>query len=77
VRVPRSLRGRVGDRWERQGRPRWSDVQTIRATLEEDAALEALGLTPAPKFRQARRAGRQQYIRQWVLGCHFEWLNPR
>lgn len=51
--------------------------RTVTACCQADAALEAEGLSPAPQFRRARKANHAQYIRPWVLGCHFPWLNPR
>jgi hypothetical protein len=50
---------------------------TVTVCTETDAELEAEGLDPAPHFRQARKTNNRQYIRAWVLGCHFPWLNPR
>jgi hypothetical protein len=74
-----SLRGRVRSEWKQrpgQDKERVSQL-TVTACIEADVKLEAEGLNPAPQFRQGRKTNDCQYIRAWVLGCHFRWLNPR
>ncbi|MBL7106045.1 MAG: hypothetical protein ISS77_00365 [Phycisphaerae bacterium] len=30
-----------------------------------------------PQFSRKIRENDKRYIRNWVQGCHFEWINPR
>jgi len=56
---------------------KWDVRRTITACVESDRELEAEGLELAPQSREAIKSHNERYIRAWVLGCHFEWLNPR
>jgi hypothetical protein len=72
-----SLRGAVAHRWEEEGRPNWDIDGTIRVCEEEDEVFRQAGENPAPRFREARNREDITYVRTWVYGCHFPWLNPR
>ena len=71
------FRGEVIARWVGAGHPRWDYDATERACLEVDRYLSELGENPAPCFHGAIARGDKVYIRRWVMGCHFDWLNPR
>jgi len=72
-----TVRGGVFGAWEGDDRPNWDLNRTIEACESADANLDRQGLNSAPKFREARLRRDTRYIRTWVLGCHFSWLNPR
>ena len=72
-----SLRGRVILLWEKERKHNWNLEKTTEVCFEEDDKLEKEKLNPASQFRKAIKADDRTYIQRWVLGCHFEWLNPR
>jgi hypothetical protein len=72
-----SIRGAVSGKWGQGGRPNWDINATIRACEEQDEMFRQTGKNPAPRFREALDKVDQTYIRTWVYGCHFPWLNPR
>jgi len=72
-----SLRGRVIAEWEDTGKPNWGIRETIGICLLVNAELKAERLNPAQEFRKVIESNNLKYIRTWVLGCHFSWLNPR
>ena len=72
-----TLRGLVEEKWRAAGRPTWSYAETRDACVEADGELAGLGLNPAGRFREEVSLSNEEYIKQWVYGCHFEWLNPR
>ena len=77
MKVDRKLRGRVIAEWETAEKPNWGKKETIGMCLLVDAELKADKLNPSPKFRKAVELNNLKYVRTWVLGCHFSWLNPR
>ena len=72
-----SLRGEVILRWEDAGQPRWSVARTLGVAEQVDDAFERRELNPAPRFREARSAGDQIYLKTWIGGCRFVWLGGR
>ena len=72
-----SLKGRVIADWEDAGQPNWGIRETIGICMFVDVELRAERLNPTPKFRKAIKSNNLKYVRTWVLGCHFSWLNPR
>jgi hypothetical protein len=72
-----TLRGEVGLKWERSGRPNWSLDQTIREVVIADQVLDRGRSNPAPIFRKHRVGAHHDLIDHWVRGCKFPWLNPR
>ena len=72
-----SLRGRVIDEWKKSGQPTWDIEETIRVCKRIDEQFLREEVNPAPKFREARLKENRVYMRIWVSGCRFPWLNPR
>ncbi len=72
-----SARGRVRSMQAKSSKADWGFVGTRAACIRVDEELEAAGHKPAPKFRKAVKMNDEGYVRAWVLGCHFRWLNPR
>ena len=72
-----TLRGRVVSRWRSGGSGNWDYERTRLECLKADACLRSRGENPAPRFREEIERHNEPYIRQWIMGCHFEWLNPR
>ena len=72
-----TFKGRVVTEWENAGKPNWGRRETVGICLLVSAELKAEGLNPASKFRKAIKLNDLRYVRSWVLGCHFPWLNPR
>jgi len=72
-----SLRGRVVLRWEEAGKQNWSLEKTIDMCIEVEAELQKAGFNHTPKFSSKIKGNDQRYIRNWVQGCHFKWINPR
>jgi len=71
------LRGEVRKRWKEKGCPKWNYEQTESVCLDVNHYLEKKGQNPTPRFHEEIGNKNKKYIRQWVFGCHFEWLNPR
>jgi len=69
-----TIRGETRMKWERAGRPNWSLDQTIEECINIDKNLETRGTCSAPKFRKARKAGNDEYIKHWVNNSGFCWL---
>lgn len=68
------LRGEVVKRWKKAGSPRWDYETTKRTCLEVNRYLSELGQNPAPRFREEVNKKNESFIRNWILGCRFEWL---
>ena len=71
------LRTKVYIWWTLTGCPKWDYETTKNVCLELDIYFAILGKNPAPHFREAVKKGNSSYIKQWIMGCHFIWLNPR
>ena len=63
--------------WDLTGQHKWDFETTKNVCLVVNDYFERLGQNPAPRFREEINKNNQAYIRQWVMGCHFDWLNPR
>ena len=72
-----SLRGRVILRWKEAGKKDWGHQKTIDVCIEVEGELTEAGLNRTPKFSRKIRENDLGYIRNWVQGCHFDWINPR
>ena len=72
-----SFRGEMRKRWADAGRPCWNYEATERECLAVNSSLQQIKYNPAPRFREAVIAGNSSYIKRWIFGCHFDWLNPR
>jgi hypothetical protein len=77
MRKATTLRGRVEGKWRAADRPSWTYAETRDACLDADRELAGSGLNPARRLREEVSLGNEEYVKQWVYGCHFEWLNPR
>jgi hypothetical protein len=77
VRREHSVRGGVTKCWEKSGKQKWDDKETLEQCIAVDSNLEREGYQTAPKFRKAVKLNNQKYLMNWVMGCHFPWLNPR
>ena len=77
MKADKKLRGCVIAEWENAGKPNWGKKETTGICLLVDAELKAEKLDPSPKFRKAIESNNLKYVKTWVLGCHFSWLNPR
>ena len=75
--LPMNLRGRVVSRWDSEGSGNWDYERTRRECLKADAQFHSRGESPAPRFREEVELQNEPYVRRWIMGCHFEWLNPR
>jgi len=73
----KTLRGLVIQKWNEAGEPAWDYSDTRTACLEANEELQTRGLNPARKFREKIEVGDDEYLERWVMGCHFDWLNPR
>ena len=71
------LRTMVVDAWQQAGCPKWHYEQTLTECLKADQELRCSKENPARRFREEIENQNRAYLRQWVMGCHFEWLNPR
>ncbi len=72
-----SLRGRVVIKRDFMGKPEWDLERTLKICIKVNHEFEKRGINPAPKFREAIKSNNQAYLKNWVQGCHFSWLNPR
>ena len=72
-----ALRGEVTKRWEAAGCRRWDYETTRSECLEVNNDFAEMGENPTPRFREEIEKKNESYIRRWILGCHFNWLNPR
>jgi hypothetical protein len=77
--MTQGIMGNVVKRWEKEGRPPWTLEETIEIIEEVDAQLDqdGLGKSRNRKLHQHIEDGDKVYIKKWVLGCHFCWINPR
>ena len=75
--LPRHLKALVEETWRQSGRPHWDKERTVRAAEDADDAYSSQRMNPTPAFRTYRQSGDRANVNRWVLGCHFEWLNPR
>jgi hypothetical protein len=77
--INQGVMGTVVRRWEEAGRPDWSLEITIEEVKRTDAELyrDGLGKIRHRRLRQHIEHGDEEYVRRWILGCHFCWLNPR
>jgi hypothetical protein len=73
----RHLKTMVVDEWQQAGCPEWQYEETLRACLKIDEELRRDKENPAKRFREEIDKKNSIYLRQWVMGCHFDWLNPR
>jgi hypothetical protein len=71
------LRTEVYIWWTLTGCPQWDYQTTKKVCLEVDIYFERMGMNPAPHFREAVKNGNDSYMKQWIMGCHFIWLNPQ
>jgi hypothetical protein len=74
---PDSLAGRVIRLHEREPFRQGDVDRTIEGAIQEDERLLREGRNPAKRFREERERNNREYMRRWILGCHFDWLNPR
>ena len=72
-----TIKGEVTLEWVNKGKPAWSVKETRRMCILMDNKLARRNKFPAIKFHEAVQAQDKIYIRTWVMGCHFQWLNPR
>ena len=72
-----SFKNEVTKRWKADGTQKWGYEVTKAMCLATNRDLEISGVNPAPKFREAITKNDEDYIKEWIMGCHFEWLNPR
>jgi len=72
-----SIRGRVISTWKSAGKPDWSMQKTQSVCIKIDGEFEDARFCPAPRFRDAIKSNKGPYLRNWVGGCHFPWINPR
>ena len=72
-----TLRGEVIKRWRLAGEPLWDQEHTIKVCEQVDKDFEHQGNNPAPKFRRSRAENNLGYVKTWVMGSHFPWVNPR
>jgi len=52
-------------------------TKTLDACLKANDYFKNIHQNSAKRFRKEVENNNQEYIRQWVMGCHFDWLNPR
>lgn len=72
-----TIRGMVRERRNENDCQQWDYETTEKECLKADRDISKQSQNPAPRFREEIRNKNKSYIRQWVWGCHFEWLNPR
>jgi len=73
----KSIRGQVILAWKNLRKPNWGIQKTQEVCINIDREFEKAGHCPAPQFRKAVKSKRDRYVRTWVLGCHYPWINPR
>ena len=74
---PDSLAGRIIRLHQRKPFPQGDVDRTIEGAIQEDERLLREGRNPVKRFREERERNNRKYMRNWILGCHFDWLNPR
>ena len=72
-----NFHGEVVERWKKVGCPKWDYEATKKICLEVNHYFAEMRQNPTPRFREEVKKKNEKYIKQWVLGCHFDWLNPR
>jgi len=71
------FKSKVTELWKKSGSPTWDFEETLKACLDADEFFKARHENPAKVFRKELNNNNDVYVRQWIMGCHFEWLNPR
>ena len=51
--------------------------KTVSIHIEVERELKKAGINRTSQFSCRIRENDRRYIRNWVQGCHFEWINPR
>jgi hypothetical protein len=72
-----NFKSKVIELWKESGSPKWSFDDTLAACVETNKFFKTNNKNPAKAFRKAIDENNATYVRQWIMGCHFEWLNPR
>jgi len=72
-----SFRDKVIALWKKNGSKKWGYERTLKACIDADQFFKSKNKNPAKKFREKLESNDEVYLRQWVMGCHFVWLNPR
>lgn len=72
-----NFKAKVIELWEKDGSPEWGYEETLSACVNANTFFRKRGENPAKKFRKNLVIGDDQYVRNWIMGCHFSWLNPR
>ncbi len=72
-----SLRGEVIERWKKSKQHPWNYETTEAECLKVNYDFKKINKNPTPRFRTEIKNKNKIYVKQWVLGCHFNWLNPR
>lgn len=77
--IKEGIMGAVVQLWEKSGMPNWTLERTIEEVKRADARLsrDGLGKVRHRKLREHILKGDEEYVKQWTLGCHFCWINPR
>jgi hypothetical protein len=70
----RTIRGEVINRWLASGNPRWDYENTRRVCLEVELNFRLQGLIPAVRLSEEIQNRNNSYVRQWIGGCKFPWL---
>ena len=71
---PGTVRGETRMKWKRAGKPNWSIDRTIGMCKIIDGILEDRGICSAPRFREKRKAGDEEYVESWVKGLKLCWV---
>ena len=72
-----NFKSKVIELWKKAGSPNWDYEETLDACIETDVFFKIIYENPAKRFREENDNNNETYVRQWVMGCHFEWLNPK
>ena len=73
-----NFKGRVIELWEEAGKPNWDYIQALNVCVDVNTDFITKSQNhPTKKFRDAIDRNDETYIKTWVMGCHFQWLNPR
>jgi len=72
-----NFKQQVKELWQESDSPNWNYDKTLTACVDANDSFVKLHRNPAPKFRDALEDNDETYIKLWIMGCHFNWLNPR
>ena len=72
-----NFKSKVIELWQKAGTPSWNYEETLKACMTTNEFFKTIHKNPAQRLSEEIDNNNEAYIKTWIMGCHFEWLNPR